>query len=147
MSKPSPMPNGEDIEKRITDFNIDTYDNLLCTKLIPCDAEQGSDNGYSQEKHDTINEDFEHNHSTLRAILLLIALSLHSVFEGLAVGLQRKTSQIIGVFARQPSTNEYHSSLVHVVTSRKKSHKEMYHKQSLAKALGLKRISWNPTNL
>jgi zinc transporter 1/2/3 len=66
---------------------------------IHCDAEQGSDNGYSQEKHDTINEDFEHNHSTLRAILLLIALSLHSVFEGLAVGLQRKTSQIIGVFA------------------------------------------------
>lgn len=66
---------------------------------IHCDAEQGSDNGYSQEKHDTINEDFEHNHSTLRAILLLVALSLHSVFEGLAVGLQRKTSQIIGVFA------------------------------------------------
>lgn len=66
---------------------------------IHCEAEQGSDNGYSQEKHETIDEDFEHSHSTLRSILLLIALSLHSVFEGLAVGLQRKTNQIIGVFA------------------------------------------------
>lgn len=68
---------------------------------IHCDAEQGSEIGYSQEKHEISKEnfEFEHNHSTLRSILLLVALSLHSVFEGLAVGLQRKTSQIIGIFA------------------------------------------------
>ncbi|XP_071134782.1 zinc transporter ZIP1-like [Mytilus edulis] len=55
---------------------------------------------YSKEKHEKGNEnEFEHNHSTLRSILLLIALSLHSVFEGLAVGLQRKSAQVIGVFA------------------------------------------------
>lgn len=53
---------------------------------------------YSQENHEQI-EDSEHTHSTLRSILLLVALSLHSVFEGLAVGLQQKTVQIIGIFA------------------------------------------------
>lgn len=55
---------------------------------------------YSKQRHDKVNENqFEHNHSTLRSILLLIALSLHSVFEGLAVGLQRKSAQVLGVFA------------------------------------------------
>lgn len=54
---------------------------------------------YSNESHENVKEEFEHNHSTLRSILLLIALSLHSIFEGLAVGLQRDTAQVVGVFA------------------------------------------------
>ncbi|KAK3098909.1 hypothetical protein FSP39_024229 [Pinctada imbricata] len=44
-------------------------------------------------------EEFEHSHSTLRSVLLLMALSLHSLFEGLAVGLQKEKSQVIGIFA------------------------------------------------
>lgn len=39
------------------------------------------------------------NHSPLRAIMLLMALSLHSVFEGLAVGLQVNPGQVLGIFA------------------------------------------------
>ncbi|XP_053405287.1 zinc transporter ZIP1-like [Mercenaria mercenaria] len=41
----------------------------------------------------------EHEHSSLRSILLLTALSLHSIFEGLAVGLQNKADDVIGIFA------------------------------------------------
>lgn len=40
----------------------------------------------------------EHEHSSLRSLLLLTALSLHSVFEGLAVGLQKNADDVIGIF-------------------------------------------------
>ncbi|CAC5366065.1 SLC39A1_2_3 [Mytilus coruscus] len=40
----------------------------------------------------------ETNSSTLRSILLLVALSLHSVFEGIAVGLQKQTTDVVEVF-------------------------------------------------
>ncbi|XP_064608307.1 zinc transporter ZIP1-like [Liolophura sinensis] len=39
------------------------------------------------------------DHSTFRSLLLLLALSLHSVFEGLAVGLQQKAVDVLAVFA------------------------------------------------
>ena len=42
--------------------------------------------------------DFQ-NHSPLRAMMLLIAISLHSIFEGLAVGLQSDAGQVLGIFA------------------------------------------------
>merc|ERR1719347_1361127 len=38
------------------------------------------------------------NHSSLRSIMLLIALSFHSVFEGLAIGLQNNTTHLMTVF-------------------------------------------------
>ena len=38
-------------------------------------------------------------HSSLRTMLLLFALSLHSVFEGLAIGLQMTSGAVIGIFA------------------------------------------------
>ena len=41
----------------------------------------------------------EHEHSSLRALMLIVALSLHSIFEGLAVGLQDKASQVMSIFA------------------------------------------------
>lgn len=41
----------------------------------------------------------EHEHSRLRSLLLITALSLHSIFEGLAVGLQKKSEDVIGIFA------------------------------------------------
>ncbi|XP_052101288.1 zinc transporter ZIP1-like [Mytilus californianus] len=40
----------------------------------------------------------ETNSSTLRSILLLVALSLHSIFEGIAVGLQKQTTDVVEVF-------------------------------------------------
>ncbi|XP_074651816.1 zinc transporter ZIP1-like [Tubulanus polymorphus] len=38
------------------------------------------------------------SHSPVRAIILLLALSLHSVFEGLAVGLQPNTNAVLQIF-------------------------------------------------
>lgn len=59
--------------------------------------------------HDDIEQDLdetehihalpEHEHSRLRSFLLLTALSLHSIFEGLAVGLQKKSEDVLGIFA------------------------------------------------
>jgi len=37
-------------------------------------------------------------HSSLRSILLLLALSLHSIFEGLAIGLQEQSHNLISIF-------------------------------------------------
>lgn len=70
--------------------------------------------------------------STFRSILLLIALSLHSVFEGLAVGLQKNSSDvfeiIIGIIIHKAiiafslgmtlaqSTLSYFNSLLSVLT-------------------------------
>lgn len=48
------------------------------------------DFGYS------VHEDFN-SHSSLRTSLLVLALSLHSVFEGIAIGLQPNVEQIIQV--------------------------------------------------
>ena len=37
-------------------------------------------------------------HSSLRSIMLLLALSFHSVFEGVAIGLQEDSGQLISIF-------------------------------------------------
>ena len=39
-----------------------------------------------------------HQHSTMRSLILLMALSFHSVFEGLAIGLQQSLSQLMSLF-------------------------------------------------
>ncbi|XP_063955973.1 zinc transporter ZIP1-like [Lytechinus pictus] len=39
-----------------------------------------------------------HSHSALRSLLLLLALSLHSVFEGLAMGLQTDNQELLAIF-------------------------------------------------
>eukprot|EP00057_Strongylocentrotus_purpuratus_P030583 XP_782100.1 PREDICTED: zinc transporter ZIP1-like [Strongylocentrotus purpuratus] len=39
-----------------------------------------------------------HSHSSLRSLLLLLALSLHSIFEGLAMGLQTDKDQLLAIF-------------------------------------------------
>ena len=46
----------------------------------------------------------QHSHdiptnSSLRSLLLLVALSLHSVFEGLAIGLQKNVEEVLEIFA------------------------------------------------
>ena len=37
-------------------------------------------------------------HSSLRSIMLLLALSFHSVFEGVAIGLQENSGQLLSIF-------------------------------------------------
>lgn len=59
-----------------------------------------SDDEAQEESHGHTHDiEFPHDHSLLRSLLLLLALALHSLFEGLAVGLQDKTKQVIQIFA------------------------------------------------
>ena len=50
-----------------------------------------------EETKETPTED-PNEHSMIRSFILLAALSLHSVFEGLAVGLQPNTHQVLQIF-------------------------------------------------
>lgn len=58
-----------------------------------------SGHGNVHSGHDHHHDINFHSHSSLRAILLVIALSLHSIFEGLAVGLQPDSGNVLGIFA------------------------------------------------
>ncbi|XP_072038280.1 zinc transporter ZIP1-like [Amphiura filiformis] len=51
----------------------------------------------SREEADLEDHDM-HSHSSLRALMLLVALSLHSIFEGLAIGLQGTNDQVLDIF-------------------------------------------------
>jgi len=66
-----------------------------------------SENISYQSINDTDNDDsHQHDHtvqavskhSSLRSVLLLIALSFHSVFEGLAIGLQENARSLLSLF-------------------------------------------------
>ena len=61
-------------------------------------------NHSSTEQHDGHGDHQSHaahsllQHSMLRSIMLLIALSFHSVFEGIAIGLQDKSTDLYDIF-------------------------------------------------
>jgi len=57
-----------------------------------------AENPDGQHDHDHNHMDGVFHHSTLRSLILLMALSFHSVFEGLAIGLQESLSQLISLF-------------------------------------------------
>ena len=38
------------------------------------------------------------NHSAFRAVLLIVALTFHSLFEGLAIGLQKELGELMSIF-------------------------------------------------
>lgn len=67
---------------------------------------QESITGLSNEVHHAHDGHTDHahiphgvfQHSSLRSIILLIALSFHSVFEGLAIGLQESNESLISIF-------------------------------------------------
>jgi len=67
---------------------------------------QDSITGLSNEVHHSLDGHADHSHinhgvfqhSTLRSVILLLALSFHSVFEGLALGLQDTNSTLISLF-------------------------------------------------
>ena len=66
---------------------------------IPNDYGTASNHNYvrSTSEGEADNHDL-HSHSALRSILLLLALSLHSVFEGLAMGLQTDDNELLNIF-------------------------------------------------
>ncbi|ESP05556.1 hypothetical protein LOTGIDRAFT_103006 [Lottia gigantea] len=51
------------------------------------------------DSHSHSGHSYDIPHSSLRSVILLIALSMHSVFEGLAVGLQKTSGDVIGIFS------------------------------------------------
>ncbi|XP_042238880.1 zinc transporter ZIP1-like [Homarus americanus] len=66
------------------------------TAADDCEPEEG--HGHSHHLFDhSIHHDIA-SHSSLRSLLLLFALSLHSIFEGLAVGLQGSIDDVVGLF-------------------------------------------------
>jgi zinc transporter 1/2/3 len=70
------------------------------------DTEHQAVHGVSNEVHHEDDGHAQHNHvghgvfehSNLRAVMLLLALSFHSVFEGLAIGLQDDSKHMISIF-------------------------------------------------
>ena len=50
----------------------------------------------SEESHSHDVDIF--NHSALRSVLLIIALTFHSLFEGLAIGLQTELGELMSIF-------------------------------------------------
>jgi len=70
------------------------------------EASQPAMTGLSNQAHHYHDGHHDHSHmphgvfqhSSLRSIMLLLALSFHSVFEGLAIGLQDSSGQLISIF-------------------------------------------------
>merc|ERR1711910_199262 len=56
-------------------------------------AHHAHDGGY----HAHLDHDIT-KHSSLRSVMLLLALSFHSVFEGVAIGLQDTSGQLVTIF-------------------------------------------------
>ncbi|ESO04606.1 hypothetical protein HELRODRAFT_191647 [Helobdella robusta] len=52
-------------------------------------SEVASLNGFGQN---------EHTHTSTRSIILILALSLHRIFEGMSVGLQKSTQDVLNLF-------------------------------------------------
>ncbi|XP_064619241.1 zinc transporter ZIP1-like [Lineus longissimus] len=72
----------------------------------PISAAPSFTNSLTGEDDDSIVMDGDHSmhvdqssHSTVRSMILVIALSLHSVFEGLAVGLQPTSEEVLQIFS------------------------------------------------
>jgi len=71
-------------------------ENSSLTNNTPANYNSLSENhGHSH----SINPSEMTSNSSLRSLLLLIALSLHSVFEGLAIGLQPNVDAVLQIFA------------------------------------------------
>ncbi|ROT68514.1 zinc transporter ZIP1, partial [Penaeus vannamei] len=65
------------------------------TAADSCDPQDG--HGHSHLFDHSIHQDIA-SHSSLRSLLLLFALSLHSIFEGMAVGLQDTIDDVVALF-------------------------------------------------
>jgi len=67
---------------------------------------QSAMTGVSNQAHHSHDGHHNHSHmphgvlkhSSLRSVMLLLALSFHSVFEGLAIGLQDNSAQLLSIF-------------------------------------------------
>jgi len=70
------------------------------------DYVEGAMTGVSSQAHHSHDGHHNHSHishgvfqhSSLRSVMLLLALSFHSVFEGIAIGLQENSAQLMSIF-------------------------------------------------
>jgi len=56
---------------------------------------------HSQDGHGHHHSHLSHSmfqHSTMRSLMLLVALSFHSIFEGIAIGLQEEEGSLLSIF-------------------------------------------------
>lgn len=100
----TPLLNNEDsepmnnhVDSRGFNRSISSEHSISGIRDEPIHVSSTTSLEYSHDSH--IHEDFVHQHSTLRSLLLLLAISLHSLFEGLAVGLQKNTESVLGIFS------------------------------------------------
>ncbi|KAK2172284.1 hypothetical protein NP493_975g04058 [Ridgeia piscesae] len=72
-------------------------------RLSSSDDDAATDDGQSASGHSHHHMFHKHtdqsSHSYIRSLFLLLALSMHSIFEGLAVGLQGDINNILQIFA------------------------------------------------
>ena len=62
-------------------------------------TDEHSNAGHSHHHHVAHKHTDQNSHSYIRSVFLLLALSMHSIFEGLAVGLQGDVRNILQIFA------------------------------------------------
>ena len=97
------------VPRKVTNYDSGTYeDDILRSDASDRSALLGSESEYettADEEHYGVEEEANappaedpNNHSMIRSFILLAALSLHSVFEGLAVGLQPNSHQVLQIF-------------------------------------------------
>jgi len=72
--------------------------------IHPANNEASVNYGSLSEEESAAMHEHSHHHavasnSSLRSLLLLAALSLHSIFEGLAIGLQENIEEVLQIFA------------------------------------------------
>jgi len=53
---------------------------------------------HHHQHHQHHHHHHQHQHSALRSLMLLVALSFHSVFEGIAIGVQDTSAQLLSIF-------------------------------------------------
>jgi len=75
----------------------DEREPLVGSNSIEYGSLVAGDWGHGHEGHHHHHLDVASN-SSLRSMLLLIALSLHSIFEGLAIGLQDNVEEVLSIF-------------------------------------------------
>ena len=90
----------------VTRYDGSAYeDDILRSDITERSSLLRSDSDYettveedAEEENNTTPTEDPNEHSMIRSFILLAALSLHSVFEGLAVGLQPSTHQVLQIF-------------------------------------------------
>ncbi len=102
-SRPTDYGSTKTIQSRTNDDIVDEFlrsDVSEHSGLLRSESEYETsmeDDTEEEEANAAPTED-PNAHSVIRSFILLVALSLHSVFEGLAVGLQPDTHQVLQIF-------------------------------------------------